>query len=161
MPRQLPRLRFLYDYINAQEPAPLSHSKKKRDAMKSRTEDEQRQPVSIEPGEGWALVRPDNPDLYVSAVCCVRQSDDGPNVKLFCIAVKPSVVKARAAQAELERAEKAKQEALEREAEQKEVAREHKRKRARLRRKLRQIDEGIAKVQRQEARTMLWLLGKI
>jgi hypothetical protein len=160
--RQLQRLKHLYlDYGAESAPeAPTSHSRKKRDAMKSRTEEEH-QPVGIVPGEGWSLQRPDSSsDEFVSAVCCVRQCDDGPNVKLFQVAVKPSVVKARAAQAELERAEKAKQEALECEAKQKEITREAKKKRARLRRKLRQLDQSMDRLTKQEARVKLFWLGK-
>ena len=62
--------------------------------MQARTQEEQ-QPASIVPGEGWSLQRPSDPDYYVSAVICHRIRDGGENVKLFQVSVKPEVAKRR------------------------------------------------------------------
>jgi hypothetical protein len=97
MPRQMPRLRHIYeDFVN-DEPAPKSHSQKKRSAMHARVEDEQTSATPIElpsASEGWQLTRPDNPELYVSAMRTVRMSD-GEVLKLFKVLIRPEVLKAK------------------------------------------------------------------
>ena len=139
--------------------SPLSHSKEKRRAIIDRMADEHEPSDSIEVGNEWSMTRPTDPEVFVTGVSSIRLKD-GSSAKYFRVAVKPSVLQARARQEHLDRIEKAKRDELEREAKQKEISRETKKKRAKLRRKLRELDKSYLKAVRQEARLQLFLMGK-
>jgi hypothetical protein len=128
--------------------------------MKQDTEEQTSAVPGTAHGEGWSPIRPDSDELFVAGVKIGERQADGTFVKLFRVLPTPAAEKERQRVAEQERIEKAKREALEREAQQKEIAHEAKRKRAQFRRKMRKLDEGIARVAKQEARLALFLMGK-
>jgi hypothetical protein len=98
-----PRLKEIYDFVNDTYTGPTtpeSHSRTKRREMQrdgelttqtATTADGSTLPSTA---DGWQQTRPDNPELYISAVRTVRMTD-GSSVKLFKVLIRPEVLKAK------------------------------------------------------------------
>jgi hypothetical protein len=158
--KQLAALKRIYETFSDTDNnrhAPETNSQRKRRAAMHLAETQPAVPYDGQPlpseADGWSLSRPTSDELF-TGVSCIRFTD-GSFAKYYRTSVKQHVLQARAKQAERESAKKATQEALQREAEQKEINRSAKKQRAKLRRKLRQLDQSYFKAVTTHYRVML------